>query len=310
MTESRPPASDVTRWVPEGVDILVPRPAGVYDYALGGVHNFAVDRKLWDAVLRAYPAARPAAWAGRAFIGRSVRWLLDHGVRQVLDLGAGIPVVEAVHEIAGEAAPATRVVYVDIDPIAVDQTQRRVAGNPHAWAIHGDLRDPGDLLTKVAPLLDFGEPVAVLAGSILQFIGDADDPAALLDRIAADLTPGSYLVVSHAAPESTASGRAQQEAARRLFDQTPTPMVLRTAQEITALHGAAFEILAPGVVTADQWHPDPEDTMPCPPSLLAVISRRRTAAETMVHQARETPSSIAGPGCLGSSPPAQAGPRR
>lgn len=295
MTDSRPPATaKPARWVPEGVDVVVPRTSGVCDYALDGVHNFAVDRELWKAVLREYPVARQAAWANRSFIGRSVRWLLDLGVRQFLDLGAGIPTLGSVHEIAHDAVPAARVVYVDIDPIAVDMTERLVAGSSHAWAVRGDLRNPGEFLDQVALLLDLGEPVAVLAGAVLHFI-PAAEPAALLDRIADILMPGSYLVVSHAAPESSPTGRAQQEAARRLFDQTPTPMVLRTKEQITALH-SAFEILPPGVVTADQWHPDPDDTTPCPPSLLAVISRTRTAGEAVDHEDVDMPGAVAGPG--------------
>src|SRR3954467_14906388 len=129
-------------WVPEGVDITVPDASRVYDYALGGVHNFAVDREFWQRAEKMFPEARLVARANRAFLGRAVRWLSAHGVRQFLDIGSGIPTLGNVHEVAQEADPGARVMYVDIDPIAVQQSRSLLAGNPYARGIGADLRDP------------------------------------------------------------------------------------------------------------------------------------------------------------------------
>ena len=269
--------------VPFDGKITVPGPARVYDYLLGGVHNFAVDRQLGDALLREYPAAAQAARANREFIVRAVHWLLDLGVRQFLDLGSGMPTFAGVHDLVHGVDPATRVVYVDNDPLTVVTTERLIAGNPHAWAIHGDLRDPNEFLYhgQVVEHLDFDQPVAVLAGAVLHHIPDADHPAALVNRIAAYLVTGSYLVLSHVAPETTTEDNARLRAAVRLYEQTGTPVVPRSAEEIAALLGDAFDILPPGVSAADQWLRDYYDEPArCPPNLQAVIARRRrTEAE-------------------------------
>lgn len=106
-------------WAPPEVDIDRPSPARMYDFFLGGAHNFAVDRQLAAQVLAAVPDFPRTARANRAFLHRAVRLLTDAGIRQFLDLGSGIPTVGNVHEIAQRAAPAARVVYVDVDPVAV-----------------------------------------------------------------------------------------------------------------------------------------------------------------------------------------------
>src|SRR3954447_8214663 len=151
-------------WVPEGVDITVPDASRVYDYALGGVHNFAVDREFWHRAEAAFPGAGLAARTNRAFLGRAVRWLAERGVRQFLDIGSGIPTLGNVHEIARQAAPDSRVVYVDIDPVAVAHSQQILAGNPNATVIQEDLRRPKQILEHddVRRLIDFAQPVAIM----------------------------------------------------------------------------------------------------------------------------------------------------
>jgi SAM-dependent methyltransferase len=265
-------------WVPEGVDIAVPDASRVYDYALGGVHNFAVDREFWHRAQAANPNAGLVARANRAFLGRAVRWLAEAGIRQFLDIGSGIPTLGNVHEVAQEANPDSRVMYVDIDPIAVQQSRSLLTDNTYAHVIEGDLRNPDGILyhPDVLRLLDFGEPVAVLTVAVLHFIPDAADPAGIVQRLGDALVSGSYLVLSHLGPDHTPEGRAQQERARKLYERTPTPVVIRDAEEIAALLGDAFEFIAPGVVSATDWHPDPDeaDDPPQPTALVAVCRKR------------------------------------
>lgn len=265
-------------WVPEGVDITVPNASRVYDYALGGVHNFRVDREFYTQAERMMPQVRVMAQANRAFLGRAVRWLTTAGIRQFLDLGSGIPTLGNVHEVAQEADPATRVVYVDIDPVAVEQSNSLLKTNRYATAIHGDLRDPAAILQdpRLLEFLDFSEPIGVLMVAVLHFIPDRDDPASIIREFGAALTPGSFLAISHGAPEATEEARRQQEAVRKLYEQTPTPVVIREAEQVAGLLGDSFELLPPGVVNIDQWHPDPEeDAELSPVALLAAMSRRR-----------------------------------
>ena len=241
-------------WVPEGVDIAVPDASRVYDYALGGVHNFAVDREFWHRAEAIFPDAGLVARANRAFLGRAVRWLVDAGVRQFLDIGSGIPTLGNVHEVAQEANPDARVMYVDIDPIAVQQSRSLLTGNPYARVIEADLREPESILYHPE----------VLAA-----------PAAILKRLGDALVSGSYLVVSHLGPEVTPEGRARQELARQLYERTPTPVVIRDAEQVAALIGDEFELVEPGVVGATDWKADPDeaDDPPQPVALVAVARK-------------------------------------
>jgi SAM-dependent methyltransferase len=265
-------------WVPEGVDITVPNASRVYDFALGGVHNFRVDREFFAQAELVMPQVRLLAQANRAFLGRATRWLTAAGMRQFLDLGSGIPTLGNVHEVAQEADPTTRVVYVDIDPVAVEQSNSLLKNNRFATAIRGDLRDPGTILRdpRLLDFLDFSQPVAVLMVAVLHFVPDQDDPWSIIREFAGALMPGSYLAISHGAPEATEESRRQQEAVRKLYEQTPTPFVIRDPEQVAGLLGESFELLPPGVVRADQWHPDPEDAGELPqPAVLAAIGRRR-----------------------------------
>jgi len=265
-------------WVPDGVDITVPDASRVYDYALGGVHNFAVDREFWHRAELAFPDAALVARANRAFLGRAVRWLAANGVRQFLDIGSGIPTLGNVHEVAQDVNPGARVMYVDIDPIAVQQSRSLLEGNPYARVIEADLRDPAGILyhPDVLQLLDFSEPVAVLTVAVLHFVPDSADPAGIVRRLGEALVSGSYLVVSHFGPEVTPEGRERQERARQLYERTPTPVVIRDREQIAELIGDSFEILPPGVVGASDWQPDPDEADdPRQPTALVAVARKR-----------------------------------
>lgn len=186
-------------WVPEGVDITVPNVARTYDYLLGGYHNFAADREYAAGVEQAFPRMRQGAYATRAFLGRAVRWLVDSGIRQFLDIGSGIPTLGNVHEAAEQAAPGARVMYVDIDPVAVAHARALLAENPRAGVIQADLRHPRDILNhpNVRDLLNFSEPIAVILSAVLHFIPDADDPLGIVTELRDAVVAGSYIVLAH-----------------------------------------------------------------------------------------------------------------
>lgn len=263
-------------WVPDGVDIAVPNAARVYDFALGGHHNFTVDRAFCQQIEAALPTARLTARANRAFLGRAVRWLAASGVRQFLDIGSGIPTLGNVHEVAQDACPEARVMYVDIDPVAVEQSRALLAGNPRAGVIMGDLRRPDEILCHpdVVDLLDLAEPVAVLTIAVLHFIPDSDDPAGIIGRIGDFLVSGSYLAVSHGTPDPSPQAGPAQETARKLYERTPTPVRLRSREEIGHLL-RGFELVEPGLVPVDAWRPDPDEAdEPAPPTVLAAVGRK------------------------------------
>jgi hypothetical protein len=237
--------------------------ARIYDFFLDGLHNFPADREAAAQVVAKMPAAPAMAKANRAFLRRGVRFLADAGVRQFLDLGSGMPTQGPVHQIAQRIAPDSRVVYVDIDPIAVSESLELLAGNERATAIHADMRQPGDVLghPQVRKMLDFDEPVALLLCAVLHFVPDDEVAYGLVDRFRDALAPGSYILVSHGANEGAAATvtTAEHDQVQQVYGQrTATPAGGRTREGVARFFGAA-ELVEPGIVWAPQWRPGPED---------------------------------------------------
>jgi SAM-dependent methyltransferase len=245
-------------WAPAGIDIERPSAARLYDYFLGGCHNFAADRDLAAQYIAAWPQMPMASQANRAFLRRAVRFCVAAGVRQFLDIGSGIPTAGNVHEVAQQVAPETRVMYVDIDPVAVAHSRQILSGNGRAGVIQEDLRRPDAILEhpEVRHMLDFDRPVAVVLAAVLHFIPDADDPYGIVARLRDALVPGSYLVVAHPARDSRPQAMAKLE---ELSKRTTTPGTTRTRAEVERLF-TGFELVEPGVVWVPLWRPDcPDD---------------------------------------------------
>ncbi|WP_344616867.1 SAM-dependent methyltransferase [Dactylosporangium salmoneum] len=259
--------------MPDGIDVTTPTVARVYDYALGGFHNFVVDRELAEQAGRIWPDFTQAAHEHRAFLGRVVQWLLGRGIRQFLDIGSGLPGLGGVRELLQLTAHRTRAVHVDLDPVVVAHSQL-VHGMPGVRVIRGDLRDPQTILCHpaVAEVLDFASPVAVVVTGVLHFVADEDDPAGILQQFADATVTGSYFVLSHAA--ALAGDAARLELVRQLFDRTPTPMHCRTPEQIARFLDG-WDLLDPGLVPVTAWHPDPDDEdVPAQPALLAAVARK------------------------------------
>jgi hypothetical protein len=249
-------------WMPEGVDLSTASVARGYDYLLGGSHNLATDREYGRKILAIMPDARLAAQANRAFMHRAVRLMVDAGVRQFLDIGSGIPTVGNVHEIAQKAAPQARVVYVDIEPVAVAHSELILAGNANATIVQEDLRHPDAILNhpQTRALLDFTQPVGLLLVAILHAIPDQDDPLGLVARYCQALPSGSYVAIGHV----TADSRPDEvEKIRQLTDRTTTPLTMRSRAQVERFF-AGLELVEPGLVWAPQWRPDYPDEVEAP----------------------------------------------
>ncbi|GAA4442853.1 SAM-dependent methyltransferase [Phytohabitans houttuyneae] len=242
-------------WAPETIDIDRPSAARMYDYFLGGSHNFAVDREAAKAMIAAVPETPLIAQANRAFMRRSVRFMMDAGVRQFLDLGSGIPTVGNVHEIAQAAAPESTVVYVDIDPVAVGHSREILGDNEQAVAIQADIRDPDRILDHpdVLKLIDFGQPVALMIVAVMHFVHDDDRPAEIVARLRSALPPGSFLVLSQASGEGRSP--AEWDEASAVYLRTDRPLHNRGRDEIIRLFDG-FTLVEPGVVWVPEWRPD------------------------------------------------------
>jgi SAM-dependent methyltransferase len=187
-----PAGRDPDAGAPAGVDARRANVARVYDYWLGGTENFQADRDLARQILAVEPSVRAIARANRDFLGRAVRFLCGAGIRQFLDIGSGIPTQGNVHAAAQAADPQARVVYADIDPVAIAHSRAILAENPNAAAIQADLRDPAAILADdtTRRLIDFRRPVGLLLVAVLHFIADAEEPARLVATLRDALAPG------------------------------------------------------------------------------------------------------------------------
>ena len=242
-------------WAPAGIDLNRPSAARVYDYYLGGFHNFSADREMGRQAVQMWPELPEIMQANRGFLRRAVDVLVASGVRRFLDLGSGIPTVGNVHEVAQRGAPDAQVVYVDNDAVAVEHSRAILAADDRTAVVQADLREPEQVLSDpaVRALLEPGEPVAVLMVAVLHFVPDEADPAGLVARFRDAVPAGSFLALSHA----TAGQQADRAAEHRgLYRRTATPMTMRTRDQVAGFF-AGWDLLEPGLVYLPLWRPDP-----------------------------------------------------
>ena len=247
--------ADDQSWVPPGIDTTRANVARIYDYLLGGTHNFLADQDVGRTIIAVEPNSRAIGQANRAFLGRAVRTLTTAGIRQFLDIGSGIPTQGNVHQVAQQAAPDARVVYADIDPVAIAHSKAILAGNDNATVIEADLRKPGKVLAHEGTrrLIDFSKPVGLILVAVLHFIGDSDNPWQLVATLRDALAPGSYLVISH----GTEEGRPDvAKAAEKVYQRGVSANIhMRPRADILRFF-AGFDLLEPGLVEIPYWRPD------------------------------------------------------
>jgi O-methyltransferase involved in polyketide biosynthesis len=232
-------------------DPSIPNVARIYDFMLGGKDNFTADRAAAERVVEQVPHSALACRQNRDFLGRVVRSLADAGIRQFLDIGSGLPTRSNVHEIAQAAAPASRVVYVDYDPVVIGHARALLAsGADGVMVVEGDLRDPGKIIGEAQGLLDFSEPVAVLLFAILHFLTDDDQPCEIVRRLTEPLAPSSALSVSHITADGTDPERSQ--AAQEVYQGASARAIPRSREGITRFFDG-LDLLKPGVVDINHW---------------------------------------------------------
>jgi len=268
--------ADEPDWVPPGVDTKRANTARVYDYWLGGTHNFLADQDAARAVAALDPNVRVSVQANRAFLGRAIQFLAAAGIRQFLDIGSGIPTEGNVHEIAQKAAPGARVVYVDIDPIAVAHSRAILAGNENATVVQADLREPEKILAEdsIRSLIDFAEPVGLLLSAVLHFIGDDDDPWRITRTLRDAVAPGSYLVLGHVTDEGNP---AVSEAVAKVYKRSVGAGGGRRSRAGILRFFDGFQLVDPGLVFIPEWRPESPKDVPDDPSkfwLLVGVGRK------------------------------------
>jgi hypothetical protein len=253
--------TDISRptWAPENVPLDRPSAARMYDYYLGGHHNFQIDRQVAEQAIAMWPDLPLIMRANRAFLRRAINYIIAQGVEQFLDVGSGIPTVGNVHEVAQRAQATARVVYVDVDPVAVAHSELILRGIPRVTVVRADVRQPEMILEhpEVRRLLELRQPVAVLLVALLHFITDDEQAYAVVQTLRDAMTPGSFLVISHASHEGMPAESREHE---ELYRRTPTPLKMRSQSDIRRFFGR-FELIDPGVVFLPLWRPEGPDDL-------------------------------------------------
>jgi len=261
--------ADYSDLPPSRVDVRKAYPARRYDYWLGGKDNFAADRRSGDAVEEVVPTIRLSIIENRRFLQRAVRFLVEAGIGQFLDIGSGMPTDANTHEVAQAITPQSRVVYVDNDPIVVSHARALLRSSPQGRTeyVEADLRAPQDILQspQLRATLDMGRPVGLLLLAVLHFVPDHDDPYGLVAQLAAAMPPGSYLVMSHGT-----------------YDPLPPEMIAR-CEEVNAVIDAPWrprsreefarffdgmELVDPGIVSIGSWRPAKWSVVPAPQAVI------------------------------------------
>ena len=259
--------------LPASVELDKPNAARIYDYMLGGSHNFEGDRTVAEDTMAATNSTPRSYRMNRSFLRRAVKFMLDNGIDQFLDLGSGIPTVGNVHEIAQSINPDVRVVYVDNEPVAVSHSRRMLADNPKAIIIDADLRDTRAVLghPQTQRMLDFTKPIGLLMVAIFHFIPDRDRPSEIVARYRKAMRGGGFLAMSHFTGDDQAVRWASNGS--QWYQQTANPLVMRTKAEFEALL-TGVELVPPGVTWVQQWRADgsePELAVPSESAIYAAV---------------------------------------
>jgi hypothetical protein len=248
---------DDTEVAPPGVNINVPHSARIYDYWLGGKDNFAVDRAVGEAMMKAIPGMRYMAGENRKFVHRAAHFLVeDERIGQFLDIGTGIPTRPNLHEVAQKIEPTARVVYVDNDPIVLVHARALMISSADGRSeyISADIRDPASILgdAVLKDTLDFTQPIGLTLIAILMLLADEDDPWAKVATLRDAMPSGSCLAITHPTADFNPG---EVGAAVDAATGAGMTLVVRSKEEVRRFFGD-WELLEPGLVPVSAWRPD------------------------------------------------------
>ena len=241
------------------LDTSIPHSARVWNYWLGGKDNFEVDRQVGDQFAGLYPDITVVARSSRAFLKRSITFLAQEaGIRQFLDVGTGMPTAENTHQVAQAAAPDSRIVYVDNDPLVLVHARALLTGTPEGVTeyIDADLNDPAAILEAAGrSTLDLSKPTGLILMNILGHVPDLDKAVGIVRQLLDGLPSGSYLATADGT--NVLDGPAFEEAIGVWNANAPLSYHLRHPDELARfLEG--LEVVEPGLVPCAQWRPNPD----------------------------------------------------
>ncbi|GLY00200.1 MULTISPECIES: SAM-dependent methyltransferase [Actinoplanes] len=249
-----------------------PETARIWNYLLGGTDNLPVDRAVGDQITAALPHFAEHARLSRRYLARAVRHLAgEAGIRQFLDVGAGLPTADNTHEVAQAVAPDARIVYVDYDPYVAEHAKDLLTSTPQGSTayVRADLRDPATILREAAATLDLEQPVALLLMGILGHVESDEEAKSLIGRLLDGLAPGSYLAMYDGSDTDE-----EVREATRIWNLSANPQYhLRSPERIAALF-EGLELIEPGVVAVTRWRPDPDAAEAAAISQFCAVGRK------------------------------------
>ncbi|MEU3841372.1 SAM-dependent methyltransferase [Streptomyces sp. NPDC028635] len=258
------------------IDTSQPHTARIWNYWLGGGDNYDVDRAAGDQIRQLHPGIGEYAREDRLFLGRAVRHLVtEAGIRQFLDIGTGLPTADNTHQVAQRHAPDARIVYVDNDPLVLAHARALLSSTPEGVTdyLDEDLRNVDAILEHAAKTLDFTQPVGLMLLGVVIFVGDEEDPYALVRRLLDALPSGSHLVLSHTV---THPAMPDVDEAVKFWNEHGTPKLTQRSPEAVARFFDGLELLEPGVVSCSRWRPDTTDgTEPAEVAMFGGVGRKR-----------------------------------
>ncbi|MFJ3898822.1 SAM-dependent methyltransferase [Streptomyces sp. NPDC090083] len=240
------------------IDTSRPHSARMYDYYLGGKDHFDVDKQAAEAVSGVFTGVFVAARENRGFMHRATRVLArEHGIRQWLDIGTGIPTEPNLHQVAQSVVPEARVVYADNDPLVLKYAERLMRSTQQGRTayVQADVNDPDTLLDspEVAEILDFDKPIALSLNALLHFVTDDQDPYGLVERLVSVLPSGSALAISHVTADFDPEAWAKVTA---IYNEAGTPVKVRSRDEVARFF-TGLDLLDPGIAVGHHWRPAP-----------------------------------------------------
>jgi hypothetical protein len=263
----------------------------MYDRYLGGTANFPADRDAVSRILALVPEIRDAAWANRGFLQRAVRWMAIRGIRQFIDLGAGLPTQRCTHEVARAITPDARVLYTDSDPSVIAHGHEILAGVPGVAVIQADFRQPAALFSRpdMKRLINLGEPAGLLIVALTQFIPDTEDPWRLVEQYIAALAPGSYLALSAPTADHTIGPKIDR--ILDVYASSTIPVTTPRSKAEISRFFAGLEIVPPyrgadpEVTSAGLWDCEDPDAAESDGSRMFYVAVARKPGATSVAQA-------------------------
>ncbi|GAA2624360.1 SAM-dependent methyltransferase [Actinomadura fulvescens] len=240
---------------PLEIDSTVPHSARVWNYLLGGKDYYPVDRLAGDMLCGLFPGMVDLSRHSRQMLARAVRWLAgEAGIRQFLDVGTGLPALDNTHEVAQQVAPDCRIVYVDNDPLVLAYAQALLTSTPEGMTgyVQADAREPDQILASASRMLDLDQPVALMLMGILGLVSDYDEARSIVERLMAQLPPGSYLALY----DGTDTDPAYVEALRRYNARSGVVPYIARSQELIARYFDGLDVVEPGIVPVSRWRPE------------------------------------------------------